>query len=692
MYHGPDIILDLLHHQYQFKGTWKYKLLYSWQENRILVHDIIESMALLFKIDTEYEHHYRVAQVLPQSTTSKLNFQEPPGPTLSIPPQRPPADHFGNLERRFPRATSLRHSDCRCTGERLTCPNCQTTKEVTCPKCFTHRGGECNHSDCKGSGKMTHQGCRGSGDCQTCDGTGAMTCRKCKGKGKVKNWDDDGSYYTRCGRCRGSGDVDCSICRGDGGCVTCKGSGKVKCSSCKGTGTCKFCSGKGVKKCPTCVAEGHVPCPLCSGDGTLALLTQDVYDFQHRIDTDKVNPQGFDEQLEQLVHGSMLGLELKNFTSDEFQEKFGIMNMRLEHQLARGRKTFQDLLKTTQDREFKKTEEQEDLHAQDIHRTKLEAKLDREWRIKNQDDFLSKFRLSFTSEERESKQEPLHKGMINQEFTFTAIPVAKVIARGGEKERVSHALGTQGHYDFEDMNRSLSYFKVAAIIMGVFWGMMALAIWDSQGDSFQNGFYAVAGVALLSMGAYLASVIQTWYKDREMHISIIGGTEEGRNTLFTLMLNYLVQEQEAQILDPHFRKNLKALTLQELEYGTTLSCIVTIPGGRQYRITSISDSSFAGLAPAAWSLIKCSNKVIHLVNPEVETQSSIKQLLTMKNMLAVRSIYLLYTPRYAPLADFAPQNYQSLNLVRIRENIIERGAFVHDESASSYCATMLMAK
>lgn len=133
-------------------------------------------------------------------------------------------------------AYSFYCSECSGTGtvqEKVSCPTCNGTKEVSCPvyvkketKCYNCKTGkvEVKCSACNGTGKdivilglpITRCGtCKGSGnvdiDCNRCGGKQTITedtvCGKCMGKGKIK-----------CGQCNGKGydgyrEIECTKCK-----------------------------------------------------------------------------------------------------------------------------------------------------------------------------------------------------------------------------------------------------------------------------------------------------------------------------------------------------------------------------------------------------------------------------------------------------------------------------------------------
>jgi len=122
---------------------------------------------------------------------------------------------------------------------------------------------------CKGTANVTCSGCKGEGKvpetCPTCRGKKGFPCGACGRDGKLKCPTCRGEGSQRCRRCNGSGKVN--VATGIRRCATCKGRGKVNCSSCGGRRfvRCRVCGGSGVAPCKTCGGKGVVfkPCPDC---------------------------------------------------------------------------------------------------------------------------------------------------------------------------------------------------------------------------------------------------------------------------------------------------------------------------------------------------------------------------------------------------------------------------------------------
>jgi hypothetical protein len=105
---------------------------------------------------------------------------------------------------------------------------------------------------CKGHGEINCFICKGNGQCFVCSGRGENSCdcgngncSGCAGRGEKRK--SDGSGFERCTRCSGSGKHE-----------TCKGTGKIKCHNCRGNGNCTTCSGSGKETCHRCNGYGNM--------------------------------------------------------------------------------------------------------------------------------------------------------------------------------------------------------------------------------------------------------------------------------------------------------------------------------------------------------------------------------------------------------------------------------------------------
>ena len=195
--------------------------------------------------------------------------------------------------------------------KRETCPRCRggKTESVSqnCIKCggIGTLSGSQPCSSCRGLGQKSEnvvcQQCRGSrtvnARCGVCGGNGRTFCRNCDGTGRVLNPVSvgigianiftkkgrqplpTGPQYVVCPQCRGSRQVSCSNCGGDGlistGCTLCSGKGfqtvSKTCLSCGGgkyvhtTSDCPYCTnGKTSvsRDCSHCKGLGFVWIPI----------------------------------------------------------------------------------------------------------------------------------------------------------------------------------------------------------------------------------------------------------------------------------------------------------------------------------------------------------------------------------------------------------------------------------------------
>jgi hypothetical protein len=91
-------------------------------------------------------------------------------------------------------------------------------------------------------------------------------CGKCKGKGEVVCYSCRGAGVKTCSHCSGSGEVRCSSCGGSGGSWI---EGKYyPCSDCRnGYKNCRYCGGRGQVTCGTCNGLRMLTCNNCQGWG-----------------------------------------------------------------------------------------------------------------------------------------------------------------------------------------------------------------------------------------------------------------------------------------------------------------------------------------------------------------------------------------------------------------------------------------
>lgn len=145
------------------------------------------------------------------------------------------------------------------------CDLCGGSKQV---KCFQFQG--------KGGMGVVCPACLGNPTtaCMQCQGTGTRPCMVCNSTGQIRGF--------KCLFCKGNGKIDCSLCdRGKVKCPVCDGDGTVAvdCDLCKKTGKlpcpecsamqvpCNSCQGTSAEKCPACGGKGKVTtlCATCGG-------------------------------------------------------------------------------------------------------------------------------------------------------------------------------------------------------------------------------------------------------------------------------------------------------------------------------------------------------------------------------------------------------------------------------------------
>jgi hypothetical protein len=145
------------------------------------------------------------------------------------------------------------------------CPDCRSNGKVTCHSCNGSKATVC--TTCRGGKKKKCTSCEGTGEdkCYQCSGTKKASCTGCNGQGwgYVYVWEGGGQtrHTVTCGKCYGSGRVDCLKCLRTGRsgmCFGCTGTGEVNCGP---------CAGKGKVNCSTCGASGEVGCSKCSSTG-----------------------------------------------------------------------------------------------------------------------------------------------------------------------------------------------------------------------------------------------------------------------------------------------------------------------------------------------------------------------------------------------------------------------------------------
>ena len=122
--------------------------------------------------------------------------------------------------------------------------------------------------------------------CSRCKGSKEILCYVCNGNGKYYCNACSGDKIKICATCLGEGDFKCGICKGKGqtsvsySCSTCYGSGINRytgqlCSVCKGKGkftyysNCTWCYGSGKTNCTNCKGKGYFYCTACGGVGIL---------------------------------------------------------------------------------------------------------------------------------------------------------------------------------------------------------------------------------------------------------------------------------------------------------------------------------------------------------------------------------------------------------------------------------------
>lgn len=365
-------------------------------------------------------------------------------------------DGFLQKEYEFPIQETFRQKKCRCDGNSLSCPNCDTTKIVTCPECYSKRGGDCNA--CTGKGTITCSGCKGNKHCSACkgiprcgdcSGSGKITCSGCSGSGKTKeqrsvmctkcsgqgytteygssfdystNSYQYGSKQVQCGACYGScrvsqsceeqhfacnglGRVNCSRCGGAGHCRTCNGSGNcgdcrgngyLTCTKCNGSGNCRTCSGKGTKSCPTCEGTGNMTCPICVGTNLLTMYSSDI--FQMINFDEKETTSSFFQSKWPYDFGGQINLQ--NLEDATVESELGIITDLIKKTAFTARANFTHLLDVAKKREINLAMHEPFVEQNSIY-YKLVEKMDNSWKLTPSDSLKSNFLNSFSSDDRE---------------------------------------------------------------------------------------------------------------------------------------------------------------------------------------------------------------------------------------------------------------------------------------------------
>jgi hypothetical protein len=361
---------------------------------------------------------------------------------------------------------------------------------------------------------------------------------------------------------------------------------------------------------------GSVDCPVCEGDGQLALYTSEVYHFKPITLSKVTNPSGVTSVPADLgiETAKDMRIQIPELHMDAVESSLELSNPNLESSLNNANGNYSGLVQTSMKEQFSNRAPDDRVMQQGVL-SSAAGLIRGDWASTPKDSFHSRFKLSLDEDERTSEAD-VHKKMLFQDHWHYIQPVSEVgLEIGGKQETVvSH--GLREKFDIKVPQPPTDPLKVGALAGTA---ISAVAVYAS--------LFALLPLGLFSLGYYFL-VRGTKRKIADIkQVAVIGDDEALKLAVF-MQLGRQASKNEIGTVEDRVFSQLESTYLNRTDYqiGMSLSYSIRFDARREARIINVSGSSHGEHQDVIKRILTRSDAIICVLSNDLQGAGEVADL------------------------------------------------------------------